>query len=212
MGIKQEAVATAPCLDPGLLKNELKNIMADDQKYRLIATDMRRQNQGLRTKEEIDYWNLQRGLDSLNMVKVENIIRCFGYPGKDMVGDELKSVAAMVIIHNPKGQEKYLDMLWDEAENENVKKAEIAILHDRILMFKGAPQIYGTAMKYDTVGFDASGLAITRLKVWKINDFKNLDKRREQVGWYSFKKQCELEGIDINQFEGYRFERNMFDF
>lgn len=204
--------AKLPCIELTELKDELQSIKSSDQKYRRLATEMRQQNQGERTQEEVALWNLQMEIDSLNMVKIEEIINCHGYPGKELVGEDLKSVAALVIIHNPRDQEKYLDLLWQEGQKGSVDKREVAVLEDRILMLNGEPQIYGTAMKYNTVGFNETGDAMTKLKIWKIKDLNQIDSRREEVGLYSFKLQCELQGIDLSQFDQYVHEENKFDF
>ena len=194
------------------LKNELQEIWEMDQKYRSIATELRNQNNGKRIQEEADLWLKQTIIDSINMVRIENIITKYGYPGKSIVGEELKSVAAFVIIHNPSKQEKYLQLLWEESNGGNVDKREVAILEDRIRMIRGEPQIYGTAMNYDSIGLDSNtGEKITKLKIWKVQDYSNLDKRREEVGWYSFKKQCEYSNINIAEYPKYEYQQNKFD-
>ena len=131
-----------------------------------------------------------------------------------MVGEEYKAICAFVILHNPKIQRDYLPMLWAEAKKGNVDMREIAILEDRIKLLGGKPQIYGTAMKYDTIaGADPSnGQTLTRLRIWPIKNLKNLDKKRLRVGWYSLRLQCELEQLDWRAIKGYRPQPNKFDF
>jgi len=173
---------------------------------------LRKRNNGKRTQEEADLWLKQIEMDSINMVRVEKIISKYGYPDKSIVGEELKSVAAFVIIHNPSKQAKYLQLLWEESKRGNVDKREVAILDDRIQMLKGESQIYGTAMKYDSVSLDSNTLEIiTKLKIWKVRDYSNLDKKREEVGWFSLKKQCELNKINIEEYPEYKHETNKYD-
>jgi hypothetical protein len=194
------------------LKTELDSIWEMDQKYRAIASELRIKNEGRRTEVEADLWLKQAEIDSFNMLKIERIIAKYGYPGKSLVGEDLKSIAAFVIIHNPSKQEKYLPLLWSESKKGNVDTREVAILEDRILMLKGKKQIYGTAMKYDTIGFDSiKSVYTTKLKVWEIQNYSNLDKKREKVGWYSFKKQCEYSNIDIKNHPEYKHQPNIYD-
>lgn len=194
------------------LRVMLKDIWDLDQKYRSIATKLRYDNEGVKTQEEIDLWKKQFVVDSINMERVEKIIEKYGYPGKELVGDELKTVCAFVIIHNPKKQENYLKMLWTESKKGNIDKKEVAILEDRIRMLKGEDQLYGTAMKFDSIGIDKkSGAMITKTVIWKIKNLKNIDKKREKLGWYSLKIQCEFEGIDWKEIEGYEPQSNKFD-
>lgn len=206
----QPAIQTA---DKNQLIHELREIGRLDQQYRNTATELRAKNKGIRTEEEGRLWAQQSLLDSINMIRVEEIIAKYGYPGAHIVGDDLKSVAALVILHSPKKQEKYLSLLWQEAEKGNTNKREVATLEDRIKMLKGQKQQYGTAMKYEPVGLDSlSGKVITQLRIWDIQEFKHLDKKREKVGLYSFKLQCELEGIDWTQFKNYVPKKTKYDF
>ncbi len=206
----EPAIQTA---DKNQLIQDIREIGRQDQQYRNTATELRAKNKGIRTEEEGRLWAQQSLLDSINMIRVEAIIARYGYPGANIVGDDLKSVAALVILHNPKKQEKYLSLLWREAKKGNADKREVAILEDRIKMMKGQKQKYGTAMKYEPVGFDSvSGKEITRLRIWEIEQFKHLDKIREKVGLYSFKLQCELEGIDWTQFKNYVPKKTQYDF
>ncbi len=202
-----------PDLERDALKKELQEIKESDQQCRRAAAELRRKNNGLRTPEEDALWSEQVMLDSLNMVRVEQIMAKYGYPGRSLAGEDLKSVCAFVIIHNPESQEKYLDVLWTEAKKGNIDKREIAVLEDRINMLKGKKQQYGTAMKSDTVSVNtADGQVATRLRIWDIADFKNLDKKREKVGWYSLKLQCELSEIDCSCFMEYKHQTNKYDF
>ena len=57
-----------------------------------------------------------------------------------------------------------------------VNPTNIAYLKDRVLMYKGKPQIYGTQ-------FEGSGQDI---KVYPIEDVEKVDKRRESIGLGSF--------------------------
>lgn len=194
------------------LQNELRDIWASDQQYRLTATELRQKNKGVRTDEEAALWQKQTRADSLNMIRVEAIIARYGYPGASLVGDELKAVCAFVIIHNPAKQEKYLKLLWAEARKGNVDKREVAILDDRINMLNGKKQRYGTAMKYEPGPADPqTGEVRTTLRVWDIANTRRLDKKRERVGWNSLKVQCALMGIDWTQVKGYRPGKNRYD-
>lgn len=195
------------------LITDLTEIRESDQKYRNEASELRVRYNGVRSKKEGDLWAKQSVIDSINMLKIEKLINDYGYPGADKVGEELKSVAAFVILHNPNKQEKYLNLLWKESRQGNVDKREVAILDDRINMLKGKKQKYGTAMKYEPDGVDSlTGATKTKLAIWPIASFKDLDRRRERVGWYSFKLQCEIGGIDWKQFKDYTPQKNEFDF
>lgn len=195
------------------LMQELSEIGALDQLYRNKATTLRSKNKGVRTEEEAELWRLQSAIDSTNMIRLEKIIATYGYPGAELVGEKLKTVGVFVILHNPKKQELYVNLLWNASKKGDVDKREVAILEDRVNMLKGVPQKFGTAMKYIPIGVDSlSGMPLTQLRIWDIKQFKNLDKNRESVGLYAFKLQCELEGIDWTQFKNYHPQPTKFDF
>jgi hypothetical protein len=195
------------------LSSSLENVWKSDQMYRVTASTMRNENQGKLTLEEAELWKKQSLADSVNMEKIEKIIFKYGYPGKELVGDSLKSVGAFVILHNPQKQEKYLKMLWKESDRDNVDKREVATLEDRIRMIKGKKQIYGTGMISDTISINhTNGEVQTKLRIWDIKDMKNIDKKRESVGLYSFKLQCELMGFDWKKYASYEPQANKYDF
>lgn len=187
------------------LKSQLTQISLDDQSYRIMASQMRQANKGVRTPEEGQFWAKQTILDSINMDKVEAIIAEVGYPGSNMVGDTLKHVAASVIMHNPKRQAKYVTLIWRAATVGDVQPLEAATLEDRVLMFSGKNQKYGTQMKYDTIQIDHStGSIVTKLRIWPIENLKIVDSLRTTIGLYPVSRQCELMRIDIGELKGYK--------
>jgi hypothetical protein len=196
---------------PALI-HQLVKIQEDDQRYRNEATKMRQDHFGVRTAEEAELWQKQRALDSLNMVQVEQIIRKYGFPQASVVSKKLSNACLFVILHASDKQKKYLPMLRREAMKDNVDKPLVATLEDRIRMFDGKKQIYGTAMRYDTIGIKKeTGEAITKLRIWPIASYKSLDKRREAMGLVSLKEQCLFEKLDWTKLEGYLPEENKYD-
>lgn len=187
------------------LKTQLTQISLDDQSYRILASKMRQANKGVRTPEEGQFWAKQTILDSINMDKVEAIIAEVGYPGSNMVGDTLKHVVASVIMHNPKRQAKYVTLIWRAATVGDVQPLEAATLEDRVLMFSGKNQKYGTQMKYDTIQIDHStGNIITKLRIWPIENLDVVDSLRTTIGLYPVSRQCELMHIDLGEIKGYK--------
>lgn len=188
------------------IKAQLKEIWNTDQLYRRQAADLRKHNNNIRTPEEAVLWQEQQKLDSVNMDKLEKIIAKYGYPGKNIVGDSLKQIAAFVIMHNPKRQAPYVGMMWKVAQEGNITLFDAASLEDRVLMFSGKKQKYGTQMKYDTISINKETGAIkTKLRIWPIEQPKKVDSLRFRIGLYPVQRQCDLMGIDVNTVEGYSF-------
>ncbi|HMG15177.1 MAG TPA: DUF6624 domain-containing protein [Saprospiraceae bacterium] len=188
------------------VKLALKDIYKSAQKYRSQIPEVRKKYNNLKSLEEQELWKKQTIIDSINMDKVEEIIAKYGYPGKELVGDSLKQVAASVIMQNPKRQALYVDLIWHAAKSGNIKLMDAAFLEDRVLMFGGKNQKYGTSMKYDTISIDKNTkFAVTKLKVWPIDRPDKVDSLRFTIGLYPLFKQCEMMNIDIKTVKGYNF-------
>jgi hypothetical protein len=193
-------------LDTPKLKAILTEMAKTDKLYRLKASTLRAQNNGIRTSEEGELWAQQKLVDSINMNQLELIFSKVGYPGKSLVGDTLEGIAAMVVMHNPSRQAKYVDLMWQAAKNGDIKLMEAAMLEDRVKMFAGAPQKYGTQMKYDTISINSkTKVATTELHIWPIAEIDKVDSLRRAIGLYPLSQQCQMMGVDCDKVKGYRF-------
>jgi len=89
------------------LRAELEKIHEDDQKYRSQSNPY---TPG--SPEYAAFTEAYLRTDSLNMVKMEEILKLHGYPGKSMVGEVEASTPWLVIQHAPlEKQLKYLPMI-----------------------------------------------------------------------------------------------------
>ncbi|GAB3884809.1 DUF6624 domain-containing protein [Spirosoma agri] len=113
-------------------------------------------------------------VDSVNLRKVEQLIEQYGYPGRNLVGATLGNTAWLIIQHSAAViQEKHLPILQRAADQGEMQKTNIALLIDRIRVYKRQKQLYCTQVKMETNGqrsFDA------------IEDERNVNKRRAEVG------------------------------
>lgn len=136
------------------LKNELSQILKSDQELReLFMPDLTLK----RKKEILEYykisetdfqkqgWKITETNDSINLRKTEKIIKRHGYPGKDLVGTKLTTAVWYVIQHSKLPIiEKYFPLIIKANENGDLDKQHIAMMEDRMLMYQGKEQIYGT--------------------------------------------------------------------
>lgn len=111
------------------LKKSLDSIMVLDQKFR--------------ANPNMETWNLQMEIDSSNLKYVEKIIAQSGYPGKSMVGDKAGKAAWYVIQHSNK-IDKYIDVIKEASEENELPFRLYAMMLDRYLTNQNKPQIYGT--------------------------------------------------------------------
>ncbi|MDY3547022.1 hypothetical protein PG291_00180 [Riemerella anatipestifer] len=136
------------------LKNELSLILKSDQELReLFTPDLKpeRKNEILKSynisedKFQKFGWNLTVKNDSINLIKVEKIIKKYGYPGKKLVGEKLNTAVWYVIQHSKLPViEKYYPLMIKASENGDLGKEHIVMMKDRMLMYQGKEQIYGT--------------------------------------------------------------------
>lgn len=137
------------------LKRQLEQIYIRDQGIRQIIQEklededriniLNQMNLPSEYLSENDFLIMNK-IDSLNLIEVENIIKIYGYPGRDLVGDTLNETVFYVIQHSKKIEE-YLPLIRKAAFNEDVPMNKLAMMEDRYLMDNGKEQIYGTQIR-----------------------------------------------------------------
>lgn len=108
-------------------------------------------------------WEIVSEQDSLNIKVVSKIIKQYGYPGKSIVGEPTNSVAWSVIQHSNQ-IEKYFPIIEKAGIENEIPMTLVAMMEDRMLMYKGLKQKYGT---------QASGFEVT-------------DPNTKEIRWNSF--------------------------
>ena len=110
----------------------LKQIYADDQMYR--------KDHSLFDKYQVE----RRKLDSINVVKVKDVIREYGYPSKTLVGDQ-NSTPFFVIQHaDLVTREMFLPQIKKAVKENELSKSFLMLIVDRIYWDKYDTQIFGT--------------------------------------------------------------------
>ncbi len=84
-------------------------------------------------------------LDNQNQKDVELIIKKWGYPGRNLVGDKYESVCWVVIQHADLSyQEKYLELIHKAVKENQLGEVPLKMLLDRIYWHKTGTQIFGS--------------------------------------------------------------------
>ena len=169
------------------LMEELAEIGEKDQRYRRQMRPIS-DKYGWNSPQMDSLWTLQLPLDSLNTIRILEIIEEFGYPGKSMVGDQA-STAFLVIQHaDIEIQEKYLPILTAAAEKDELRYSSLALLIDRVRMRQNKPQLYGSQLQRneETGGWE----------FYYIEDEKNVNKRRTEVGLGPLEDYAKRFGLD----------------
>ena len=128
-------------------------------------------------------------IDSTNTVRIEAIINKYGWPGVSFVGEDGNTTVWAVIQHAPlELEEKYYPLMQQSVEKGESSAKHLAFLEDRILMYKGQKQKYGTQISMN----HKTGAP----EVWPIADEKNVDVRRAKLGLESLEEYAKNFGID----------------
>jgi hypothetical protein len=170
---KTEKKAKASGFNAELAK-ELDLLKESDQKYRLLMDEFnaKHANDAAAQQQFMRDWQAN---DSLCLLKAEAILKQYGYPGKTMVGESRQDDIWLIIQHAPlEKQELYFPIIDEATKKGEMRKSAWALLVDRIRMYKGQPQIYGSQVVRD----EATGA----WKFHEIEDEGNVDKRRAEVG------------------------------
>jgi len=186
------------------LKNELYEIMQADRKYRSYFSKINSDQafkDSLAKAWDIDadslsygVWDRQLKNDSLNTIRVTQIIQKYGYPGISMVGEELSRVAWLVLQHAPLHimQDQYSTLKKAVSESE-LHESRLAMFEDRMLMYQALPQKYGSQVQRIKL---KSGEYLWI--IWPIENPLEVNELQEKVGFGdSVEENANAMGIDF---------------
>lgn len=153
---------------------QLDSILNDDQKYR-HQLDSIETLYGWESPQMNEHWRLINEKDSLNLIKVRNILDTRGWLGPNIIGGSGNSTLFLVIQHSDlKVQKKYLPMMRDAVKKGNAFPNDLALLEDRVALGLGKKQVYGSQIgRHPETG---------EMYVLPLKDPENVDERRASVG------------------------------
>lgn len=111
-----------------------------------------------------------------NAALLERAFDALGWPGRKLLGDEGAAAAFLILQHAiaaPDTQRRGLALMLDAIPAGEANTLDAAYLSDRIAVFEGRAQIFGTQFDWDAAG---------QLSPAPISDEANLDDRRASVG------------------------------
>jgi len=122
---------------------------------------------------ELDEQQQKMHLEHMN--KLEDVISSTGWVSSEKYG-KTASEQAISIIKNAPAERlgPHLDMLLKAAQTGDANPADIAYVHDKLLMHSGKKQLYGTQIAFN----EKKGIN----DVYPIEDEANVDERRAKVG------------------------------
>ncbi|MFN2453054.1 MAG: DUF6624 domain-containing protein [Pyrinomonadaceae bacterium] len=116
-------------------------------------------------------------IDAANTKRMKALVRQYGWLGSELVGQDGTKAAFLLVQHaDPTFQREMLPLVEKAYRRGELSGQDYALFLDRVLVYEGKPQVYGTQAK--------------RVKEWKgkepilepIADEANVDKRRAEVG------------------------------
>lgn len=153
------------------LRLELIQMGERDQevRQRLMATGLTAEETNQALWEEMD------AIDLAHTTRLREIVETIGWPGISVVGEEASLAASNIIQHAGRDIEfmrSALSLMEQAYADGDVPGWQLARLTDRVRVFSGQPQLYGTEMRIDE---DA-------LVVVRIEDEARVDQRRATLG------------------------------
>ncbi|KAF0153057.1 MAG: hypothetical protein FD143_497 [Ignavibacteria bacterium] len=125
-------------------------------------------------------------LHNRNAKTLNEIIDKIGYPTTEKVGEEASEATWLVIQHSigqPDFMKKCVKLLEVAVSENKANSKNLAYLTDRVAVFEGKPQPYGTQFDWDENG---------ELSPNHFDDLEKVNQRRKSVGLNSLEEQTNI--------------------
>lgn len=122
----------------------------------------------------------------INSKKLDQIINEFGFPTRSKVGEKSEAAAWTVVMHsisNPPLMKRILALLKSPHYKDQVDPKELAYLEDRVRVFEGKPQIFGTQFDWDENNL---------LSPYPIENLELVNELRQKLGLRPIEEQTEI--------------------
>ncbi|CAN1569269.1 hypothetical protein MCETHM1_03086 [Flavobacteriaceae bacterium] len=174
------------------LKKELDGIYLSDQILREYIDNDASESRKLQILNETGYskddfangkvYKILNARDSINLIRIEEIIAKYGYPGKTLVGEPTNETAWIVIQHSKKIA-NYFPMIQEAGASNEIPFTKVAMMHDRMLMYEGKEQLYGTQVSGQYVLNATTGKKEFWYCVWPIQNAESVNELRKEAGF-----------------------------
>ncbi|GAB3332422.1 hypothetical protein GCM10027299_38890 [Larkinella ripae] len=170
------------------LKKELDSLYVLDQKYREYMMEVPKNKRladslmaAFRIQENLSgtLWTYQNRIDSLNLIRVKEIIRTHGYPGSSLVGKPTNVAAWHIIQHSPEIS-IYFPIIEKAGRADELPQSLVAMMQDRLLMEQRKPQLYGTQAACYPLQADQNK---QECFIWPIENPAAVNDRRKKAGF-----------------------------
>ena len=176
------------------LKKELDGIYKSDQILREYIDSETTDSRKLQILNETGYsrddlangkvYMIMNTRDSINLIRIEEIIAKYGYPGKTLVGEPTNETAWYVIQHTNKIA-NYFPMIQEAGASNEIPFTMVAMMHDRLLMQEVKEQLYGTQGAGMYILNPTSGKKEFWHYIWPIQNAESVNELRKEAGFTS---------------------------
>lgn len=125
-------------------------------------------------------------LHNRNAAELQHIIDDIGYPTIDKVGEEASDAAWLIIQHaisQPEFMRNCAESLKKAVDEDKADPKHLAYLVDRIAVFEGKPQLYGTQFDWDEHG---------EMSPNSFDDLAKVNHRRKSIGLNTLEEQIDI--------------------
>lgn len=151
----------------------LEKVFDDDQNNRELPNTVLKKF-GATSKEYKYAIEKQHSVDSANQEIVFAILDKYGWPSKNKISAKASSAIFYVIQHAGLAAGiKYAEMVDNASKNNQIGSYESTIFIDRLKMFQGKNQIYGTQLGMDNIG---------NMFLYPVEDMDSVDFKRKSMG------------------------------
>jgi len=154
------------------LRRKLLMIEKTDQEVRMIYLSAHNSIPHDSIAEAEALKEMQR-VDKINQEQICKILDSRGLVGKDKVGNAVGVFWTVIQHADVETQKKYLPLFIEGAQRGDITQEGVAMMEDRINMFEGKPQRYGSQIVEDEQG---------KPMLYQLLDASKVDEWRQEMG------------------------------
>jgi hypothetical protein len=154
------------------LRTVLEKMVDKDQNIRRILVD----SVGIDSPNAGPYIQQMRNIDADNKKSIELILNKYGWIEQSKIGTKAAEAFFYIVQHSDTTlMAKWFPEFKRLADIGEADKVHCAMMEDRLLMWRGKKQIYGT--QASTFREDK------KIAIWPIEDPANVNERRRKIGF-----------------------------
>lgn len=175
-GVRLEGIGVTPDVEFQAEAKDYRDLACFEAATRLMARELRErgvQDQMSRRTKPVN-WSRIESIDKENTAYLKRLVEAFGWPKQRDVGARAARNAWLIVQHSSDlgFQERCLELMRPLVTQGEVREVDVAYLEDRINLYRGRPQRYGTQLQR------VDG----RLEFWKFDDRSKVEERRRKLG------------------------------